>query len=230
MSDVDTITYCANGCTRINRAKQREPIHADRGNLCRTCYQRLDEWLDAIPERYARVADYLLPTADLDKNPETKATKRANAPAPIRLAALDLLDQRRGRKWRGLVPADDRRGALGTLHANANLIRTQRNMRPEPHPHVMGEADLLRAHLEWLAGVSHINEIHDEIRTLHRQLGDAIGEYPPKPIGQCDLIVDDTECGGPIYPSHAGVRCIRCRATWGHATMQLLGLRLDLPA
>jgi hypothetical protein len=222
--------HCVRGCTRANTDGHIEPVPARRGQLCNACYNRLETWLREIPERYALLPEYLHPTADLDRNPEATTTKRTSPPVPIRLAALDLMDHRRGRKWQGTEPATDRRGALGTLLAIANEIRDGRNIgaRTGENAHVLGEADMIRANLDWLTEHDMVADAYREIHTLHRQLGDAIGEYPPRPVGTCKVIPDgETEpCGGPLLPNHAGVICPRCHSTWDHDRLRLLGLTL----
>lgn len=218
--------FCANGCTRINSDGNRDPAPARAGRLCNSCSDRLEKWLQEIPERYALVPQYLEPSADLDRNPEQKATKRPTAPTPLRLAALDLLDTRLGRKWQGTEPTIDRRGALGALLSIANEIRTSNGSTPRQTSTVLHEADTIRGQLDWLTNQDWITDTYQEIRILHRELGDAIGIYPQKPVGTCYVIpTDETEeCGGPLLPTHSGVHCPRCGANWGNDELRRLGL------
>ena len=218
--------HCANGCTRINNAGHREPTPAQAGRLCNTCHDRLERWLTEIPERYALVPQYLLPSVDLDANPESKATKRPVAPTPLRLGALDLLDTRLGRKWQGTEPTTDRRGTLGTLLAIANEIRVARGSTARTTSSVLHEADTIRGQLNWLTQQDWIVETLQEIRILHRELGDAIGEYPPRPVGTCYILTDTDECGGPLMPTDYGVHCPRCGTRWGHDELRRVGLAL----
>jgi hypothetical protein len=185
--------------------------------------------LTEIPERYALVPDYLLPSADLDANPESKATKRPTAPIPVRLGALDLLDTRLGRKWLGTEPTSDRRGTLGVLMAIANEIRTDRGSKARTDSTVIHESDTIRGQLDWLAAQEWVEDSYQELRTLHRELGDAVGVYPTKPVGICYLmpLEDLVECGGPLLPTHSGVRCLRCGAEWGHEKLRTLGMALE---
>jgi hypothetical protein len=182
---------CANACTRINADGNREPSRAEYGQLCRNCLDRLDRSLEEIPQRYALLPDYLLPTADLDRNPESKATKQPTAPIPIRLATLDLLDERRTRRWLGTIPGDERRGTLGTLMTIANKLRATRNSPPRVTSWVMTEADYLRTGLEAFAALDTVVDDYRTIKRLHRELGDAIGQYPPRPVGRCKVVYDD---------------------------------------
>lgn len=224
----ETWNSCANGCTRINSDGNREPINPRHGRICNACTNRLERWLEQIPERYALLPRYLLPSADLDANPESKATKRPHAPAPVRVAALDLLDTRKGRRWQGTEPTSDRRGALGALLAIANEIREARGSRPRDTSTVLHEATTIRRQLDWLTTQPWITDVYQEVRTLHRDLGDAIGEYPPKPVGTCYVIPEgeDDECGGPLLPNHSGVFCPRCGTSWGHDELRRVGMAL----
>lgn len=224
--------HCINGCTRINADKVREPVPAWHGYLCRSCVDRMERWLLEIPDRFALVPQYLLPSADLDANPETKGTKRPVAPPPLRVAALDLLDTRLGRKWQGTEPTPDRRGALGTLLAIANEIRESRGSTRRHDSNVLHEADTIRGQLDWLTQQEWVVESYKEIRILHRELGDATGQYPAKPVGKCYVIADgaEDECGGPLLPSITGVNCPRCGTRWGHDELRRLGMALGEPA
>lgn len=228
----DTIRYCINGCHRRNTDGEREPIRATIGHLCGPCVGRLEKWLTEIPERYALLPDYLLPSADMDANPESKATKRPVAPAPVRVAALDLLDTRLGRKWQGTEPTTDRRGALGTLLAIGNQIREHRGSPAKPDSHVLTEADYIRLSVDTLATSEGIKDTYNEIRILHRELGDAVGQYPPKPVGTCYVIPEGetNECGGPLMPNYGGVYCPRCGTRWGHDELRRVGMALSEPA
>lgn len=223
------IVYCANGCSKVTSGGSKEQTTAvSPGRLCRACRNRLEKWLEEIPERHRMLPQYLTPSADLDANPESKATKRPTAPVPVRLGALDLMDTRRGRKWNGLVPTTDRRGALGSLLAIANEVRALRGGKPLTNSTVKREAGTIASGLDLLTQSPGITDTYTEIRTLHRDLGDAVGQYPPSPVGTCFLTTDDKpeSCGGPLLPVHTGVLCPRCGAKWGHDQLRRLGMAL----
>jgi hypothetical protein len=226
----DDIRYCANNCTRITETG-RHPAHAHAGNLCASCINRLDRWLSEIPARYAEVPTYLEPGTSRDPDPDKRDSKRTSAPVPLRLDAVDLLDERRGRKWQGLVPTEERRGTLGTLLAIGNELRAMRGSHPKIDSTVIHEADYIRGGIERLALSDGIADIYTELRSLHRQLGDAIGDYPPKPIATCEVIDPNADtdgpCGGPILPSHGGgVYCPRCGTRYDVTELRRLGLVL----
>lgn len=216
-------TYCVRGCTRKLADKTTIPERADVGKLCRGCYRRLERWLIEIPDRFALLPNFILPTTDVEKNPDASSVKRQHAPAPVKVGALDLLDNRRGRKWLGTEPTEDRRGAVGTLHAIADYIRAGRNTSTRLKPTVSREADTIYKNLEWLAGDDLIADAYDELRKLHRELGDAIGEFPPRPVGTCTQEDGDETCGGALMPTYSGVRCAECGTSWDQATLRMLG-------
>lgn len=224
-----------NGCTRKNASGNREPSAAKHGHLCSGCYDRLETWLREIPERFALVPQFLTQGAAIEKNPDAKAAKRTVAPAPLRVAALDILDTRKGRKWLGTEPTNDRRGAIGALLAIANEIRALRGSPAKDDSHVLGEADYIRHSLATLANQEWVHETYKEIKALHRELGDAVGIYPPRPVATCNVIDPNTdnphECGGPIYPAKSGgTYCARCDETWDQNELRRLGLTLEVPA
>lgn len=228
-------TGCINGCTRKNKAGNRELVPAKHGHLCDGCYDRLEKWLREIPERFALLPQFLTQGTELEPNPGSKATKRTVAPAPLRVAALDLLDTRKGRKWQGTEPTDDRRGAIGTLLAIANELRALRNSTIKNDSHVLGEADYIRLSLETLSKQEWVTDAYKEIKKLHRELGDAVGIYPARPVATCTVVDPNTDdphaCGGPLYPSKAGgVYCAECSSTWDTLDLRRLGLTLGTTA
>lgn len=222
---ISELTYCANGCTR-NHEGTRIPVTTEPPSLlCGRCEDNLRRWLKEIPERYA-----LLPTfighGTTPKDPDHVTTRQTEAPAPMRLEIIDLLDTRRGRHF-GIIPAADRRGTLGTLHAHAQYIRDEKHLARNPQPTVHSEAALIERWLLWLTEQDWVTEPYRELRVLHRQLGDAIGEHRPRPVGTCVIDTGDGECGGPLLPSRlGGVHCPRCDATWDIDELRRLGLIL----
>lgn len=216
----DEIRYCATGCTRNGHPTQTTPPAA----VCTRCEDQLRGWTKTIPENHT-----LLPTfvehGTTDRNPDTKSTKAAEAPAPMRLEIIDLLDTRLGRKWQGTATTNDRRGVLGTVLTIANEIADRRDMTP-PQATVYAACDYITRHLTWLTTQEWAAEVHAELKSLNRNLQDAIGDYRPKPVGKCHVEDEATQrCGGPLMANrYGGVRCARCHATWDAAHLRQLGL------
>lgn len=233
--------HCANKCTRKGSDGHRYPKPADSGNLCDTCIDRLNTWLYEIPDRYATVPTFIDPNTGRDPDPnQTKHIKRTNAPVPIRLDVVDLLDTRRGRKWQGLVPTTDRRGTLGTLLAIGNEIRELRGTKPRLDSTVVEEADHIRKNIHALATIDYIPDLYDEIKKLHRALGEAIGIHPQPPVATCTIVDpnrelaedEPPECGGPIFPARnsGGAYCARCHTEWKPDELAHLGAILKVDA
>lgn len=221
------LRYCAKGCKRNGHPTQIEPP----AHVCERCEDQIRRWAGEIPNLYALLPRFL-EHGTIEKNPDSKATKAATAQAPMRLEIVDLLDERRGRKWLGTEPTDDHRGVYGTLTAIANEIRDGRNMAtPEPNS-VTGACELITTHARWLTNQDAATAVHDELKNLHRQLSDAVGVYRPKPVGRCHVVPEDAEdpCGGPLLAStYGGVRCPKCGAVWDAEQLRLLGLALASP-
>lgn len=224
MSHPRTITYC-----QVNGShKHPEPP----AQLCPRCEDQFTRWLKEIPEHYA-----LLPTflehGTTDRNPDSKATKRSEAAAPMRLEIIDLLDMRLGRKWQGLDVTDDRRGTLGTLLAITSEIHDGRNLTGEQPTNVTAACTYISRHMLWLTEQDWIGDTFAEIKALHRSLSDAVGIYRPKPVGTCHVVPEHVEepCGGPLMASpYGGVRCPRCEATWDADHLRVLGAALTTQA
>lgn len=220
------MNYCLNGCTRRHGDEQLAVATEGKSQLCVQCEGRLGDWLGKIPDTYA-----LLPTflehGTTDKNPESKTTKAANAPAPMRLDVIDLLDERRGRKWLGTAATEDRRGVLGTLWANVDRLAEERPLEHVPAPSVPAACLLLNRHRLWLAEQDWSSDLYEDVRTIHRQLADATGDYRRKPVGRCHIIPEqaETPCNGPLFANpYGGVHCTRCDATWDPTHLRQLGL------
>lgn len=215
------LRYCATHCRRNGHPTQINPP----ATICQRCEDQIRDWCRNIPDLYA-----LLPTfiehGTTDTNPDSKATKAAQAPAPMRLEIIDLLDERRGRRWQGTEPTDDRRGVFGTVLAWANYIRDERHLAtPEPTT-VTDACQLLGNHMLWFADQDIAAEAHAELKALHRDLSDAVGNYRPRPVGSCHVTDDnDQPCGGPLMANqHGGVHCPRCGSTWDANRLRQLGL------
>src|SRR5262245_56874902 len=120
----EAVSACVSGCrTAPDSDGNRYPVRTDPPSLvCRRCEDRLQAWLERIPDAYAHLPLFIQP-GSVDANPESQATKRAHPPVPLRLEVLDLLDTRLGRIWLGTHPDETRRGALGILESWGRLIR-----------------------------------------------------------------------------------------------------------
>jgi len=221
------VTACANGCHgRPDDDGNRHPIQADdRSQVCRRCEDRMLDWLEKIPQHYALLPEFI-EHGSVDRNPESKSTKASVAQAPMRLDVIDLLDERRGRKWAGTAPADAKRGTLGVLADPAQRVREAKNITHPARTTVASEAATLRRHLLWVAEQDWGIDVYADLQTLHRQLADAVGDYRPRPVGICQAVTEDGDCGGPLMPSryHVGVQCPRCGAQWSETDLQRLGL------
>lgn len=220
------VIYCANSCIRGNGDRiQTEPP----SQLCPRCEDNLDRWLASIASTWPLLPLFVA-HGTADKNPDSKATKRAEAPAPMRLEIIDLLDTRLGRKWYGTAPAHDRRGPAGLIQQHVERLTEERQLTNTPNPQDVSEcARLLRRHRLWLAEQDWAPYLYEDARDMHRALSDAIGDYKPRPVGKCPLVPDDadTPCDGPLLSNrHGGVRCGRCAATWDAEELRILGLTL----
>lgn len=222
MSD-QTVRYCATGC--ISPDQQRKQTEA-KSNLCRRCEENLHTWLTKIPELYIGLALYLQP-GTVEKNPDSKATKRATLGAPVRLEVLDLLDTRRGRIWNGTAPAHDRRGVAGTLQVHVDRLREERPLTAaHDDTDISASCRLLDRHRLWIAEQDWVSYLYDDLKQLHRELADANGEYRRPPVGKCHVEGDDGKaCGGPLFANnYGGVHCAKCKAAWDAAHLRQLGL------
>lgn len=225
------VLYCDVGCTTKTSDGVRRRRQTDSpSRLCSTCVDQVEEWLREIPDLYALLPS-VIEHGTTERNPDAPTVKRTEAPAPLRLEIVDLLDTRHGLKWHGTAPADDRRGVLGDLLAHVDTIADRRAVkRPGNVETVTGACQFLTRHLLWALEQDWVAYLHSDLKRIHRALSDAVGEYRRPPVGHCHVITDDTDdrpCGGPLFASkYGGVRCGRCHATWDAGQLRLLGLAL----
>lgn len=101
---------------------------------------------------------------------------------------------------------------------------------------VYQEGRFLVQHLAWIAGQPWVSDLYDEMRLLHQQLSDAVGERREQPIAGgrrdasagCVALISEAICGGPLYRHGTGaettVRCAKCGDTTTVERLQELGL------
>lgn len=219
------IRYCSNKCKRDSPDSERIPVQVDPpSRICRRCEDNIHDWLTQLPDLYALLPLFAIP-GTVEKNPESKSTKRSEVEAPIRLDVIDLLDTRLGRIWLGTAPAHDRRGVVGTLMVYAEQLVEERPLSTPPAPNVSALCTLLDRHRLWLGEQDWITLFHDELKTIHRACSDANGDYRRPPVGHCHIEGDDGPCKGPLFANkNGGVRCAKCAATWDATHLRQLGL------
>lgn len=233
---------CLNGC-QAGTGPERSPVLCQPGHyLCsegkHSCTAKLDRWLRDIPDLFGLLL-WVKDRGTVPGNPENAQTKQPDAPAPMRLEVVDLLDVRPGF------------GALAILHGWAEAIRDERKLprrcdclhaRPthgqgrgadkghctaagcgctafhETQPTVSGECGLLIGHLAWCAQQEWAGDFHREIKDLARVLADTVGDYRVRPIGKCAAWIDrpgaplQVLCGGALVMDRdkQGVVCLGC--------------------
>lgn len=224
---MSTLRYCTNGCTRkTGDEKIRVQLDPDNpSRICGRCESNLATWLRDIPTNYT-----LLPTflehGTTERNPDSKATKRSEVAAPMRLDVIDLLDERLGRKWHGTHVTEDRRGVIGILHAHVERVRDERNLTATIVGSVTTYAAFLHRHQLWLVEQDWISDLYNEIKALNKAVEEATGKYRRPPVGKCHIEDDDGKpCAGPLFASdYGGVHCARCSETWDSGHLRQLGL------
>lgn len=251
------LTECLNGC-HSGTGPERAPVLTIPGHyLCsegkHSCTRKLDRWLRDIPELFGWLL-WVKDRGTVAGNPENAKTKQPDAPAPMRLEVVDLLDTRPGF------------GALAILHGWAEAIRDERKLprrcdcghaRPghggtngtrkgrcttvgcpcglfrETAPTVSAEAGLLVGHLAWCTQQDWAGDLYAEIKDLARVLSDTVGEYRERPVGKCAAWVDrpgvplPVLCGGALVMDHdkGGVTCLGCGKDYqADAELRELGL------
>lgn len=214
---------CVLGCEDADENGNLTPrLAIDAAMICEPCLKRLSKSLTDIRDHYPELRKFLTPgTTPTDD--DIKRTPRPTAPIPVRLAVVDLTDERHVTTAYGpLRAAENVRGAVGRLQYWANFTRERRGQRTLPHPTIGTETLLLSAHLPWIAAQSWVSEFATEIYKLRREILDTIGVMRAKPLARCTQTINHTVdghtmpeiCRGPIFQFKKTVMCVRCRTVW----------------
>lgn len=222
---------CLNGC-HSGSGDARRPVETEGPALiCRSCSKRVDSWLRALPDLFTLLPS-VIDHGTVAGNPGNVHAKNPDPPAPMRLEVLDMLDTRHGLRSDGTT---DVRGVLGLLHSWAERVRDERHLARPDRATVSTEISTLLGHLAWITQQDWVEDLYAEIKTLHRQLRDAVGEYRQRPVGTCHaqpIGAEETAvCGGPLFMDRDGhaVECSRCgnRQEADHGLREL-GLKIGL--
>lgn len=223
----DDLIACGNGCKEADASGVLQPRLTEEGRmLCEPCCERLWKALDRLPDHYTRLPEAIMP-GSVERNPETKATKRVNAPAPLRIDPIDLADERHYLVG-GSLPVENVRGVVGVLQKWANLIRVQQGAATNPSPTLASEVGRLTASFDFLVRQPYAANAYKSIMAAQRNVKDAIGIYRGRPVGKCPVIVTDDDatgdvCGGALFPTALGVKCVRCNSLWNAERLAHLG-------
>lgn len=224
----DDLIACGNDCKDADASGVLQPRHTEDGRaICEECCDRLWKALDNLADYYVRLGAAILP-GSVDRNPETKATKRVHAPAPLRIDPVDLSDERHILLG-GSLPVENVRGVVGVLQKWANLIRIQMGSPTLANPTLTTELRRLTGSFDYLVRQPYAPSAYKAIMSTQRKVKDAIGIYRGRPVGKCPVVVTDDEaeegqvCGGALFPVAEGVKCVACNSVWGSERLAHLG-------
>lgn len=247
MSDVD--------CQAAHRADALAEADPP-ARLCTACVHRLETWLDALADLAYMLPDVWWP-GSVDANPDGRHSRRIDPPAPVRLAVLDALDTRRGRRHGEALAAmlnnggppdpatsitTDHRGMLGALLPWTAWVRELRHLPQPDTATIATETSVLWQHRHWIItqewvayrqpGAHDIEGFYPEMRQLHSILADTVGAWRPRPVGTCRTEIRlGVECRGPLLPNQDdGVHCPKCGRHWPPDRLAHLGLVIETPA
>lgn len=123
---------------------------------------------------------------------------------------------------RGWWSRDDGLGATAMLHMWCRMIREERHLdMGQDRTTIVTEAAFLRSHHAWACAQPWADEYHDELRKLRGQVRALLGMQPDGPQGKCWVILDDRECGGPLWwtDDRDGLVCGDCKRTYRGAEL-----------
>ncbi|GAA3510131.1 hypothetical protein GCM10022234_00420 [Aeromicrobium panaciterrae] len=215
---------CMNGCEERNDEDELEPVYtSDRFTLCDNCIRRLDKYIDNIRKNYPRLVAHLMP-GSVEKDPESKQTKKPVAPLPVRVEVIDLADERHYLIG-GSLPIENVRGAVGVIQRWAMTVRTQRRFTTRPKRYtIASELAVLERSWEWVLQQPWTPALMKDMRKLNSELSNAVGLYRFRPTAWCPTVLqpgdagnESTEpvlCEGPLLTlsrDPLAIVCLKCR-------------------
>ncbi|HEY2086272.1 MAG TPA: hypothetical protein VGH54_09635 [Mycobacterium sp.] len=257
-------SQCVNAC-QTGTGPQRGMVFCEPGKLlCPRCSKRLDGWLRALPDLYA-LLPAVVEHGSVAGNPENVRAKNPDPPAPMRLEIVDLLDTRVGmrsdgttdgrgvlgllHRWAELVRDqrhDPRPCAGGCSHPRPShgtdrrhrgctvIACTCQHWEPAAVT-VTAEVSTLIGNLAWCTEQDWAGDLYAELKSLHRQLRDAVGEYRTHPVGTCKAQpvgqAETAVCGGPLFmdKESRAVRCASCGSRYeADSGLRELGLKIGI--
>jgi hypothetical protein len=189
--------------------------------VCRRHADSLADTLRDLAETYALLGLFLAPGSVPDEG--NVRGRRIDAPAPVRLEVVALTDRR-------TIALDDADPppVLAIVESWARLVREERALAsPLVRATLIGEVGFLLAHHGWVCAQPWVDDYAAELRRARSAVHDAIGDHAPRPVGHCQVVDEQGECGGPLYQDRWGamaVSCRRCGAVWQEDDLRRLGL------
>lgn len=234
-----------NACLTHRPPKPDKPWRlADPGyRTCSSCYDRIhgllspltmdkDERPDSIPGLY----ELLDPTPGHSESGRRGPGFAPRSPASDHIIVMTDHRSRAMLIGRDYDPETDGltwpRSVPGGLYAIAADLKNRRGLT-EPLPGTVTALSLLiDAHLDWLTRQDDIDDVHSDLRELHRQLKTAAGS-PRRFIGLCPNTIDEGEhtraCGARLFAPLYGdtIECWACGRPWTRHEWMRLGDLLE---
>lgn len=175
------------------------PPRATVGHICRGCVERLRDWLSEITDLYATLPDVVPPGSVPDDTARHKHTKQPSSPAPMRLDAWAMVNDR-DRLYRTGHDSDlpDVPAVVADL-----AYRVADDLGIEPGQDLgdslTAAVAFLTGRLEAAASSAWIDELDAELKWVRKTLRQAHGN--PQPLGRCISVINGHDCGGQVWPS-----------------------------
>lgn len=236
------------GCGRLDYdesspdGRRLVPNEAAEGSLiCSHHESEIRLALAEIPELWSYLPLVMEP-GSVQTDASGVGGKRTEAPSPVRLDVLSVMDSRTTIRGQG----DGLRDVLGTLRIIADAIREERRLDPPKEARrfvvtpggrvyvstrvevsVESEARLIERHLLWLLRQEWIDDAYDDVTSVHRQLQQLTGVTAGDAVGDCYM--KRGACPGKVIPADVGYRCTVCGTRWRTPkTIAVLTLELQM--
>jgi hypothetical protein len=198
---------------RCNRGDSRPHETADDRFACGNCVTALRHTLRGI-EVYAHLLNIMV--MPMQGRGERHSPGYGSRP-PTNLDRVVALDYRSRTGGEG---DDDEerptRSILGTLHQLARWIREEQDIAAPRNITITTEIGYLLGAMEFCAHQTWIDDVANDLRDLHAQVRRQANDQPPAPFGRCPTLLDEGECGAPLYMPTTGdsVHCHACNREW----------------
>jgi len=198
---------------RCNRGDGRPREIPDDRYACGNCVTALRHTLRGI-EVYAHLLTIM--TLPLQGRGERRSPGFGSR-SPARDDVIVALDYRSRAAGDGPDDEDQpTRSILGSLHQLARWIREEQDVNAPLNITVATEIGYLIGAMDFCAHQTWIDDVAGDLRELHAQCRRLAGDQPPRPIGRCTTLIDDHECGTPLYMPVRGdtIACVGCHREW----------------
>lgn len=207
---------------------------------CEPCVNDMRRWLREM-EDYAAIM--LSMRGSIGSKPHGSVGVSFGSKPPTPLTPIAMLDPRSTSAEHveqnspdfdpvGVDEHDHVRSLPSAIHGIACWLREERDLSEPTSWTLASELRFLRAEVQACAAEQWVNELHGDLKELHRQARVVAKDSPPGPLGHCLTVT----CDGTVFPAsikesdgrHDGGRCNACQRAYTGPDLVRLGVSEEM--